>query len=183
MSARFWRALPLLVFVALVVLLWFGLGRNSEELPSALAGKPVPEMALPSLVRQGETVDENIFKGRWTLLNVWATWCPTCYVEHPYLLELARAGVPIVGLNSRDEDQAALDYLARLGNPYVDVAVDKSGDYGLELGVYGAPETFVINPRGEVVLRHAGDLSPRVWAQKIAPVWGGTQADTGEQTP
>lgn len=182
MSARAWRVLPLVVFVALALLLWFGLGRNTEELPSALAGKPVPQMQLPSLLRDGDTVDESVFQGRWSLLNVWATWCPTCYVEHPYLVELARAGVPIIGLNSRDEDEAAREYLARLGNPYVDVAVDKSGDYGLELGVYGAPETFVINPRGEVVLRHAGDLNPRVWEQKIAPVWGGKAAVVGEQT-
>lgn len=179
MPARLWRVLPLLIFIGLAVLLWSGLGRDTEELPSALAGKPVPAMTLPSLLRQGETVDESVFQGRWSLLNVWATWCPTCYVEHPYLIELARAGVPIVGLNSRDEDQAALDYLADLGNPYVDVAVDKNGDYGLELGVYGAPETFVINPQGEVVLRHAGDLSPRVWADKIAPVWGGAGSPAG----
>ena len=174
MSSKAWRVLPLMAFVALVALLYFGLGRNTEEVPSALAGKPVPDMQLPSLVRQGETVTDEIFKGQWTLLNVWATWCPTCYVEHPYLVQLARAGVPIVGLNSRDEDGPARDYLARLGNPYIDVAIDRNGDYGVELGVYGAPETFVIDPQGHVVLRHAGDLNARVWEQKIAPVWGGT---------
>ena len=164
-----WVFLPLVAFVALAVLLASGLGRNPEELPSALAGKPVPEFSRPSLLND-RTLTEELLTGRWQLLNVWGTWCPTCYVEHPYLLELARSGIPIVGLDYKDEDAKARDYLAEYGNPFREVIVDADGQLGLDLGVYGAPETFLINPRGEIVLRHAGDLNARVWQEKFLPL-------------
>ena len=164
-----WVFLPLVAFVALAVLLASGLGRNPEELPSALAGKPVPEFSRPSLLND-RTLTEELLTGRWQLLNVWDTWCPTCYVEHPYLLELARSGIPIVGLDYKDEDAKARDYLAEYGNPFREVIVDADGQLGLDLGVYGAPETFLINPRGEIVLRHVGEMNQRVWDDKFAPV-------------
>ncbi|MCC1495624.1 DsbE family thiol:disulfide interchange protein [Alcanivorax sp. 1008] len=163
--------LPLLAFLGLAVLLASGLGRDTEELPTALAGKPLPEMQLPSLMRRGTEVSNELFIGHWTLLNVWATWCPTCYVEHPYLIKLAEQGIRIVGLNYKDEPDKAREYLASLGNPYMEVAVDESGRYGIDLGVYGAPETFVIDPQGEVVLRYVGELNDRSWQQRFAPVW------------
>lgn len=166
-----WKLLPLAVFMMLSPLLYWGLWHDSEELPSALAGKPLPEMALPSLLRRGETVSNAFFTGHWTLINVWGSWCPTCYIEHPYLHALAQQGVRIVGLNYKDEPDKARDYLARLGNPYVEVALDESGQYGMELGVYGAPETFVIDPEGNIVLRYVGELNERSWAQRFAPVW------------
>lgn len=164
-----WVFLPLAGFVALAVLLASGLGRNPEELPSALAGKPVPEFSRPSLLND-RTVTEELLTGRWQLLNVWGTWCPTCYIEHPYLLELARSGIPIIGLDYKDEDAKARDYLAEYGNPFREVIVDADGQLGLDLGVYGAPETFLINPRGEIVLRHVGEMNQRVWDDKFAPV-------------
>ena len=166
-----WMFLPLLAFLALAALLASGLGRDTEELPTALAGKPLPTMQLPTLMRRGTDVTNDMFLGHWTLLNVWATWCPTCYVEHPYLMKLAERGVRIVGLNYKDEPDKARDYLARLGNPFIDVPVDESGRYGIDLGVDGAPETFVINPRGEVVLRYVGEVNDRSWQQRFAPVW------------
>ena len=164
-----WVFLPLVGFVALALLLASGLGRNPEELPSALAGKPVPGFSKPSLIT-GNTLTEERLTGQWQLLNVWGTWCPTCYVEHPYLLELAQRGVPIVGMDYKDEDDKARDYLARYGNPFSEVIVDADGQLGLDLGVYGAPETFLINPRGEIVLRHVGELNQRAWDEKFAPV-------------
>ena len=125
-----WVFLPLVAFVALAVLLASGLGRNPEELPSALAGKPVPEFSRPSLLND-RTLTEALLTGRWQLLNVWGTWCPTCYIEHPYLLELARSGIPIVGLDYKDEDAKARDYLAEYGNPFREVIVDADGQLGL----------------------------------------------------
>ena len=171
MVRAWWVVLPLAAFIALAVLLASGLGRDTEELPTALAGKPLPAMQLPSLMRAGTDVTNELFVGHWTLLNVWATWCPTCYVEHPYLMKLAAEGVRIVGLNYKDDDAKARDYLARYGNPFIDVPVDASGRYGIDLGVYGAPETYVINPQGKVVLRFVGELNDRSWQQRIAPVW------------
>lgn len=171
MRKAWWGVFPLVAFIALAVLLASGLGRNTEELPSALAGKPLPAMQLPSLMRAGTEVNNELFLGHWTLLNVWATWCPTCYVEHPYLVKLAASGVRIVGLNYKDDDVKAREYLARYGNPYIEVPVDASGRYGIDLGVYGAPETYVINPQGKVVLRYVGEINDRSWQQRIAPVW------------
>ena len=165
-----WVFLPLLGFVLLAVLLASGLGKNTEELPTALAGKPVPTMQLPSLMRQGALVDTGIFQGHWTLLNVWATWCPTCHIEHPYLLELARQGVRIVGLDYKDDEQAARDYLANRGNPFIEVPMDATGAYGMDLGVYGAPETYLVSPQGKVVLRHVGEMREQVWREKFLPI-------------
>ena len=164
-----WVFLPLVGFVALALLLASGLGKDPQILPSALVGKPVPAFSLPSLLTE-EVYDESLLTGQWQLLNVWGSWCPTCYVEHPYLLDLAASGVPIVGLNYKDREEDALRYITRLHNPYTHIIVDEDGQYGLDLGVYGAPETYLINPEGEVVLRHAGDLNERVWRNKFAPI-------------
>ena len=173
-----WVFLPLLGFILLAVLLASGLGRDPQELPSALVGKPVPACSLSSLLTE-ETVTEASLTGRWQLLNVWATWCPTCHVEHPFLLALAAQGVPIAGLNYKDETPAARQYLANLGNPFTHVIVDADGQLGLDLGVYGAPETFLINPQGEIVLRHAGDLNERVWKEKFLPLMPAEQSGQG----
>lgn len=164
-----WVFLPLVGFVALAILLASGLGRDPQELPSALKGESVPAFLLPSLLTDA-TLDESVLQGRWQLLNVWATWCPTCHVEHPYLMTLASQGVPIVGLNYKDDAPAAREYLARGGNPFTQVVVDEDGQLGLDLGVYGAPETFLIDPEGRVVLRHAGELNERVWKEKFVPL-------------
>jgi cytochrome c biogenesis protein CcmG/thiol:disulfide interchange protein DsbE len=114
-------------------------------------------------------VDNSVFEGEWTVFNVWATWCPTCYVEHPYLMQMAFDGINLVGLNYKDEDDAARDYLANYGNPFSEIVVDSDGRFGLDLGVYGAPETFLINPDGEVVLRHVGEMNEAVWQEKFRP--------------
>lgn len=166
---RIWVALPLIAFVALAALLYSGLHRDPEILPTALAGKPVPAFSLPSLLG-GHTLTEKSLTGKWRLLNVWATWCPTCHIEHPFLMKLAAKGIPIVGINYKDDPDQARDYLAELGNPYNAVIVDHNGTLGLNLGVYGAPETFLINPRGQVVLRRVGNLDEHSWQQQFEPV-------------
>ena len=164
-----WVFLPLAGFILLAVLLASGLGRNPDELPSALANKPVPAFVLPSLLTAND-VNEQVFSGQWTLLNVWATWCPTCHVEHPYLMALARQGVRLVGINYKDDAEKARSYLANAGNPFVEVIQDVDGQLGLDLGVYGAPETFLISADGHVLIRHSGEMNARVWEQKFAPL-------------
>lgn len=166
-----WVFLPLLLFLALALLLALSLGKDPDKVPLAKQGEPLPQFALPSLLHQGKTVTPAIFKGHWSLLNVWATWCPTCHIEHAYLLKLARRGVRIIGMDYKDDPAAARRMLAHNGNPYVEVFVDRQGDFGLDLGVYGAPETYVINPQGEIVLRHVGNMTETVWQQEILPVW------------
>lgn len=170
-----WRFVPVVVMLALALLFFWALTQPARApLPSARQGEPVPGFSLPAL-NQDRIYTEEIFAGKWSLLNVWATWCPTCRLEHPYLMELARRGVRIIGLNYKDDPDKARAYLARFGDPFAITLVDQSGDYGLDLGVYGAPETYVINPAGEIVLRHVGRLTRRVWKKRIAPVWGGVQ--------
>lgn len=171
--ANLWPFIPVLVVLVLAGLFFWALNRpDKEELPTALAGKPVPAFEMPALNREGQ-LTEDIFKGHWSLLNVWATWCPTCHVEHPYLLELADRGLRIVGLNYKDDAQAAREYLAQRGNPFAEIPMDLDGSYGMDLGVYGAPETYVVDPQGTIVLRHVGEVNEKVWERKFAPVWEG----------
>lgn len=170
-------ALPLVAFLALAVLFLSRIGENSDALPTALAGKPLPAFNLPAL--DGGTVTQADLKGP-LLLNVWATWCPSCYEEHPYLLELSRQGVTLVGLNYKDDVPAARQFLAQRGSPYRQVIVDAGGTLGLDLGVYGAPETFVIDAQGRILHRVTGVLTPENFAAEIAPLLkpaaaGGTQ--------
>lgn len=166
-----WAFVPLVIFAGLAGLLGSGLGRDTTEMPSALIGKPVPEFALPSLLESEQTLTDEIFQGRRTLLNVWATWCPTCYAEHPFLLKLAALGIHVVGINYKDDQTKAIQYLTDLGNPYSVTIVDATGRLGLDLGVYGAPETFIISPEGDILLRHAGEINEQNWAEKFLPVW------------
>ncbi|MBI2379403.1 MAG: DsbE family thiol:disulfide interchange protein [Gammaproteobacteria bacterium] len=169
--------IPLLVFVALCVLLYQGLSMDPRLLPSELVDEPVPAFSLPAL-DGGATLGAENLKGKPRLLNVWATWCPSCYTEHPYLLTLAKEqGVSIVGLNYKDEPAKARDYLARLGNPYETVISDEPGRLGIDLGVYGAPETFVIDAKGVVRFRFVGVIDERSWNKELKPVLDRLQAE------
>lgn len=158
--------LPLLAFLLLAVMFGSRIGENSEELPTALAGQPLPAFSLPTL--DGGTLDQSQLKGP-LLINVWATWCPSCYQEHPYLLELAKQGVTIIGLNYKDDPVAARKFLDERGSPYRVVTLDLDGRLGLDLGVYGAPETFVIDAQGLIRHRIAGVLTPENFSREIAP--------------
>lgn len=164
-------ALPLLIFAALCVLLYKGLSMDPRLLPSALVDEPVPEFSLPSLTQPERVLGTADLKGKTRLLNVWGTWCPSCYAEHPYLLKLAQEqGVALVGLNYKDEPAKALDYLRRLGNPYEFVISDERGRLGIDLGVYGAPETFVLDANGVVRFRFVGVIDERAWEREFKPV-------------
>lgn len=166
-------ALPLGAFALLAVVLAIGL-RNAPEkgvIQSPLIGKPAPAYELPDLFDPTRKVSSADFKGQWQLLNIWGTWCYACGIEHPVLLQLQKEGrLPIVGLDWRDEEAAALEWLAERGNPYARVASDKEGRVAIEYGAYGAPETFLIDPQGIIVYKHIGPLTMKVWQEKLSPL-------------
>lgn len=166
------RWLPLIIFAGLLILLGVGLGMNPRDLPSALVGKPVPAFNLPDLMDQDKQVSETDFKGKVWVLNVWASWCVACQAEHELLLKWQRPeGVDLVGLNYKDESRAARAWLVDMGgNPYDRVAVDMKGLVGIDLGVYGVPETFVIDKQGQIVRRLTGALTAESVEAKLKPV-------------
>ena len=162
--------IPIGVFALLVVVLAIGIKRSPEKgiIASPLIGKPAPTFELPSLTDANRTVGSGDLRGRWYVLNVWGTWCVECRYEHSTLLDVQRtAGVPIVGLNYRDNDGDALRWLTQLGNPYEFVAADREGRVAIDWGVYGAPETFLVNPEGVVVEKHVGPLTREIWDREF----------------
>ena len=164
--------LPVLLAVAFGIFLYAGLGKDPQELESALIGKPVPAFQLGALREPDRTLTPEIFQGRAALLNVWGTWCPACRDEHDDLMWLAEEeGIPIIGLNYKDNRNAALRWLEDLGDPYQLNVFDPQGTLGFDLGVYGAPETYIIDPQGIVRYRHVGVVNPQVWEEKLAPVF------------
>ena len=163
--------LPLVIFVVLVVFLATGLGHDPHEVPSPLINKPAPAFQLPQLHEPTKTFSAEEMKGKVWLLNVWASWCISCREEHPVLLELARTGaVPIYGLNYKDKREDAIDWLDDLGNPYLLSAADIDGRVGIDYGVYGAPETYLIDRDGVIRYKHIGPLTPDVLQGKILPL-------------
>ncbi|WP_339879648.1 DsbE family thiol:disulfide interchange protein [Pseudidiomarina gelatinasegens] len=171
-------ALPLLAFLWLTIFLLRGLFSDPTELSSALVGKPVPQFELPDIYDTQKIHTESVLQGRPMLLNVWATWCPTCRAEHEYLNKLAAQDVYIVGLNYKDDSRAkAVNWLNTLGDPYQVNLFDERGMVAIDFGVYGAPETFLINTAGEVVYRHVGDVNERVWNNVLGPQYERLMAD------
>ncbi|MGL4860612.1 MAG: DsbE family thiol:disulfide interchange protein [Enterobacteriaceae bacterium] len=175
---RNWLFVPLVLFLLLVLAFTIQLMRNAggEDptlLESALTGKPLPTLTLPLLAEPEKQVSQQTLlgQGKPFLLNVWATWCPTCLAEHRYLNTLAASGVRIVGLNYKDDRQKALQWLQSQGNPFALSLYDGSGMLGMELGVYGAPETFLIDSEGIIRYRHVGDLNETVWQQRLFPLY------------
>jgi cytochrome c biogenesis protein CcmG/thiol:disulfide interchange protein DsbE len=163
--------LPLFLFIGLVAFLLKGLDMNPRDIPSPLIGKPVPSFNLPMLKAPEQTITEEAFANRVVLLNVWATWCVSCRAEHRTLVQLARTGkVDIYGLNWKDDRVGALTWLRELGDPYVANAFDPVGRTAIDLGVYGAPETFVIDKKGIIRYKHAGPLSMPLLQEKILPL-------------
>lgn len=169
--ARLKLFFPLLIFVVLASVLYWGLGRDPGAMPSALVDRPVPTFSLPSLENPEQILTESLFTGRVTLLNVWATWCISCRVEHPFLLRLAGEGIEIVGLNYKDDGDAARTWLADKGNPYSHNIVDAQGTLGIDLGVFGAPETYVVDRAGIIRFKFVGVIDDRIWAREIEPVY------------
>ncbi len=161
---------PLVAFLGLSVLLGIGLTMNPQELPSALINKPAPAFKTHLLDDPSSTFSPQELKGKRWILNVWASWCPSCRYEHPIFNEIgARTDIPLVGFNYKDKPQDASRWLAERGNPYDRIPVDINGDIALDWGVYGAPETFVIDENGLIVYRHAGPINPQLMRDEIAP--------------
>lgn len=165
------RYLLPLGFLAIVVVLGIGLGLNPREVPSPLVGKALPPFDLPRLSDPQRTLSSEELKGQVSLVNFWATWCEGCRVEHPLLVQLANdTGIPIYGVNYKDERGPAMQWLSRLGDPYVASGFDKDGAVGLDLGVYGLPETFIVGPDGTIAYKHIGPVTPDDWQNRMLPV-------------
>lgn len=169
-------AIPIALFGLLGLLLGYAIlemqtGEYSpRDIPSPLIGKPLPAFALPSLSDPKHTVSSADLRGRVYLLNVWASWCVACREEHPVLLELARERrVPIVGLNYKDARADAMAWLEEFGNPYELVIVDHSGRVGIDLGVYGVPETFLVDTAGVIQYKQIGPITEKSWNEKLLP--------------
>jgi cytochrome c biogenesis protein CcmG, thiol:disulfide interchange protein DsbE len=162
---------PLLIFLALIVLLWRGLSLDPLEVPSPLIDKPAPAFSLPRLDDPAQRVTGRDLLGQPWVLNVWASWCGPCTVEHPVWVDFARRhDVALVGLNHKDRDDNARAWLQRHGDPYRLVLVDADGRAGIDFGVYGVPETYVIDRRGHVRLKHVGIISPEFIRTRIEPL-------------
>ena len=158
-------------FVALVVVLGIGLTLNPREVPSPLINKPAPLFSLKQLHAPEQMITSQDMLGKVWVLNVWASWCAACRVEHPVLLDLAAANVvPLIGLNYKDERKAGITWLKQLGDPYVLSAFDADGRVGIDFGVYGVPETFVIDKRGVIRFKQIGPVSADVVQKKIIPL-------------
>ena len=165
------RFLPLILVIALGVVLYRGLFLNPQEMPSALVGKPVPKFILKTLVDENRTVTQADLKGDIVLLNVWATWCTYCKFEFPDLIRIAKQGrVKVYGLNNKDDRAMAKEWLSKLGNPYEFSVFDETGSLGIDLGVYGAPETFIIDHHGIIRKRFAGVINSNNWRTEFVPL-------------
>lgn len=159
--------LPLGLFLLAALFLFRGLHSDPTVLESALLDQPLPAFRAEDLFDPGQLHDSQALRGRPRLLNVWATWCPTCHQEHAFLRELAAQGVPLIGINYKDDRGEALAWLSRLGNPYALSLFDGDGRLGLELGVYGAPETYLLDSQGIIRYRHVGALTPALWQAQL----------------
>ncbi len=165
------KFLPLILFIALAVVLYRGLSLNPTDIPSALVGKSVPEFSLTSLTDESRILTEKDLTGKIVLLNVWGTWCVYCKYEHPYLVEIAQSGrVALYGLNYKDDRAAANQWLEKYKDPFVFSIFDQSGKLGIDLGVTAAPETFVIDAKGIIRMKHVGPIDERIWQDKFIPV-------------
>tara|TARA_B110000503_G_scaffold19879_1_gene29748 strand:+ start:80479 stop:81021 length:543 start_codon:yes stop_codon:yes gene_type:complete len=180
MGPRLKLFLPLFLFALLAIILFRGLFLDPSEMPSALIDRPLPAFSLPALSEDRVLTRDDV-TGEVALLNVWATWCVSCRVEHPYLKQLADQGIPIYGLNYKDSDVAAQGWLDELGNPYVLNIADRKGTLGVDLGVYGAPETYLLDANGVVRYRHVGVVDVKVWQSVLEPLY--LELKQGQSTP
>lgn len=163
--------LPFVVFIILAGFLFIGLNLNPREVPSPLVGKPAPAFTLPQLHAASKQFSPDEMKGKVWLLNAWASWCVACEAEHPVLMELARLNiVPIYGLNYKDKREAALVWLERRGDPYVLNVSDIEGRTGIAYGVYGVPETYVIDKQGVIQYKQIGPVTVENLMEKILPL-------------
>lgn len=163
--------LPLGAFIVLVALLAVGLNLNPREVPSPLVGKPAPAFTVPQLHEAEKSFSPKEMLGKVWLLNVWASWCVSCREEHPLLVEFSKSGIaPVVGLDYKDKREDGQRWLARFGNPYLVSAFDADGRVGIDYGVYGVPETYLIDKAGVIRFKQIGPITPEVLQKKIVPL-------------
>ncbi len=163
--------MPLVAFLALVAIFIVGLTMDPSRIPSPLLENPAPEFSLPSLQDPSVEVGSANYANQMALVNIWATWCPGCRQEHGFLVELANEGaIPIFGLNWRDNRPDALQWLQVLGNPYIASGFDADGRVGIDLGAYGAPETFLLDQNGIVIHKHIAPLTRAIWERDFLPL-------------
>lgn len=168
---QFRYAIPLILFLSVIILLWRGLSLHPSEIPSPLINKPTPTFSLPTLFGPKKITTQNDLRGHVTLVNVWATWCPACAEEHSYLVELARQQhIIFYGLDYKDDPNAAKKWLKTQGNPYRIVAIDQYGNTAIDWGVYGAPETFVVDKMGVIRYKKIGPITEDVWKNELKPI-------------
>lgn len=165
-----WKIIPVLFFAGLCFFLWRGLSLDPHRLPSAQIGKLVPQFKLNQLTDPKLQFSSQQMRNKVSLLNVWASWCEACVQEQEFLMKLAQDGVILYGLNYKDNTQEAREWLQQWGNPYQIIGQDVQGKVAIDLGVYGAPETFVIDKQGVIRYRHVGIITPKDWDQVIAPM-------------
>jgi cytochrome c biogenesis protein CcmG/thiol:disulfide interchange protein DsbE len=163
--------IPLAVFAVMVIFLGIGLTLNPREVPSPFIGKPAPMFTLPQVNDAAKTLSRDDLKGQVSLVNVWASWCTSCREEHPVLVQLAKQNIfPIYGLNYKDERDNALAWLQRLGDPYTASAFDPEGKTGIDWGVYGVPETFVVDRDGIIRHKQTGPITPEILVMILLPL-------------
>ncbi|MDP1603942.1 MAG: DsbE family thiol:disulfide interchange protein [Legionella sp.] len=169
MKLSIWRLLPVVVFAMLAIFLWRGLSLDPQKLPSVQVGHPLPAFNLPVLGDTQHQFNPAILQGKVLLLNVWASWCEACVEEQLFLMQLKEKGIPLYGLNYKDDAQNAAQWLTEWGNPYQLIGEDKDGKVAIDLGVYGAPETFLIDKKGFIRFRHVGILDEENWTREFLP--------------
>jgi len=168
--------LPLAIFIVLVGFFIVGLKLDPRVVPSPLINKPAPAFQLPQMGEAGKSVSTADMRGKVWLLNVWASWCTACREEHPLLMDMSRRGdIPLIGMDYKDTDAEASAVLQQAGNPYRKVAVDRDGRVGIDYGVYGVPETYVIDKQGIIRYKQIGPITEEVLNQKILPLFKGLQ--------
>lgn len=170
--------IPLIIFIGMAILFYSTLDRDTRLLPSPLIDKPAPVFSLPLLDAEQTLRTPEDLKGKRWLLNVWASWCAACRDEHPLFNELSKDNsITMLGLNYKDETPAAKQWLAQFGNPYDEVIIDSAGSAGLDWGVYGVPETFLIDEQGVIRYKHVGPIDPDVVEQTIRPFFASSATE------
>lgn len=167
---RWGRYIPLGIFIILAVFLFRGLALDPRILPSQLIGKPLPSFSVTNLFNPKQELTQQNFSGKIALINVWASWCTSCEEEQALLVALAQQGIIIYGLDYKDTRVAALNWLKRFGNPYAIIGFDEKGTAGIELGVYGTPETYLLDSSGKIRYKHVGPLTPEIWREQFLPI-------------
>lgn len=181
-SGRLLVLLPLAVFAALAVALYSGLWNRDDQLPSVLIGKSVPEFSLPPVFGRDEGLSTQDLIGHVSLVNVFASWCVPCRAEHPLFLELSASGeVPLYGINYKDPPEQARAWLDELGDPYTRIGADRDGRAGIEWGVYGVPETYVIAADGTIAYRHVGPITRVILQDTLIPMVRDLKSSTARE--